>query len=84
VLITDLSMQSVNASLAADLRTNILWSAVAILATILFVNALMSSSFRDGFGVTMQDGSRASMASVTPWKSETPGGRNYDRLWTPL
>ena len=42
VLITDLSMQSVDESLDSDLRTNILWSTVAILATILAVNALMS------------------------------------------
>jgi signal transduction histidine kinase len=42
VLVTDLSMQPVDESLEADLRTNILWSAVAILATILVVNALMS------------------------------------------
>jgi signal transduction histidine kinase len=42
VLITDLSMQPVDESLAADLRTNILWSAAAILTTILVVNALMS------------------------------------------
>ena len=42
VLITDISMQAVDDSLAADLRTNILWSAVAIFATILVVNTLMS------------------------------------------
>jgi signal transduction histidine kinase len=42
VLITDLSMQSANESLAADLRTNVLWASGAILATILAVNALMS------------------------------------------
>jgi signal transduction histidine kinase len=42
VLITDLSMQSVDDSLAADLRTNLLWSVAAILATILAVNALMN------------------------------------------
>ena len=35
-------MQAVDDSLAADLRTNILWSAVAIFATILVVNTLMS------------------------------------------
>ncbi len=42
VLITDLSMQSVDASLDSDLRSNILWSSAAILATILAMNALMS------------------------------------------
>jgi signal transduction histidine kinase len=42
VLITDLSMQPVDESLAADLRTNVLWSLGVILATILTVNALMS------------------------------------------
>lgn len=42
VLITDLAMQPIDESLAADLRTNILWSAAVILATILTVNALMS------------------------------------------
>lgn len=42
VLIADVSMRSVDESLAADLRTNILWSAAAILSTILSVNALMS------------------------------------------
>ncbi len=42
VLVTDLSMRPVDESLAADLRTNVLWSAAAILMTILAVNALMS------------------------------------------
>ncbi len=42
VLITDLSMQSVDESLAQDLRASILWSSTAILATIVLVNALMS------------------------------------------
>ena len=42
VLVTDLSMQPVDDLLAADLRMNVLWSAAAILATILAVNALMS------------------------------------------
>ncbi|MBI5304489.1 MAG: HAMP domain-containing protein [Chloroflexi bacterium] len=42
VLITDVSMQAVDDSLAVDLNTNIAWSAAAILATILVVNALMS------------------------------------------
>jgi signal transduction histidine kinase len=42
VLVTDVSMRTVDESLDADLRTNILWSSVAILATILAVNALMS------------------------------------------
>ncbi|MBI4786835.1 MAG: HAMP domain-containing protein [Chloroflexi bacterium] len=42
VLVTDLSMQPVDDLLAADLRVNIVWSAAAILATILAVNALMS------------------------------------------
>lgn len=42
VLVTDLSMQRVDESLDADLRTNILWSGTAILATILAVNMLMS------------------------------------------
>ncbi len=42
VLITDVSMQAVDESLAVDLRSNVLWSAAAILATILAVNALMS------------------------------------------
>ncbi len=42
VLITDLSMQPVNESLDADLRTNIFWASAAILTTILLVNALMS------------------------------------------
>lgn len=42
VLVTDLSMQSVDESLATDLRMNILWSSSAILTAILAVNALMS------------------------------------------
>jgi signal transduction histidine kinase len=42
VLVTDLSMRSVDESLAADLRMNVLWSSATILATILVVNALMS------------------------------------------
>lgn len=42
VLVTDLSMQKVDDLLALDLRTNILWSSLAILATIIAVNALMS------------------------------------------
>ncbi len=42
VLVTDVSMEAVDASLANDLRTNMLWSAATILATILVVNALMN------------------------------------------
>ncbi len=42
VLVTDLSMQPVEELLAADLRTYLLWSSAAILATIVAVNALMS------------------------------------------
>jgi signal transduction histidine kinase len=42
VLVTDLSMQSVDELLAADLRTNVLLSSAVILATILVLNALMS------------------------------------------
>ncbi|MCL5950620.1 MAG: histidine kinase [Chloroflexi bacterium] len=42
VLITDLSMTQVDQSLDADLRTNILWSSIAIVTTILAVNMLMS------------------------------------------
>lgn len=42
VLVTDVSMRAVDESLANDLRTNILWSAATILATILVVNALMN------------------------------------------
>ncbi|MDE3087909.1 MAG: HAMP domain-containing protein [Chloroflexota bacterium] len=42
VLITDLSMTPIDDSLSADLRTNVLWSSMAILATILAVNTLMS------------------------------------------
>jgi signal transduction histidine kinase len=42
VLVTDLSMASVDDLLAADLTRNVLWSALAILATIVSVNTLMS------------------------------------------
>lgn len=42
VLITDISMGPVDDLLTAGLRTNILWSVVLILATVLVLNALMS------------------------------------------
>ncbi len=42
VLVTDLSMAPMEELLAADLRTYLLWSSAAILATIVAVNALMS------------------------------------------
>lgn len=42
VLVTDVSMQVIDDSLAADLNKHILWSAITILGTILVVNALMS------------------------------------------
>lgn len=42
VLVTDVSIAQVDESLASDLRTNIMWSSVAILTTILVVNTLMS------------------------------------------
>jgi signal transduction histidine kinase len=42
VLITDLSMKPIDALLTQDLQTNILWSAGAMLATILALNTLMS------------------------------------------
>ncbi len=43
VLVTDVSMQGIDETLASTLKTQILWSAIAIAATILVVNALMSS-----------------------------------------
>lgn len=42
VLITDLSMTTVDDLLAEGMRTNILWSAIVLLVTILVLNALMS------------------------------------------
>lgn len=42
VLVTDLSMGPVDDLLAEGLRTNILWSVIVILVTILVLNALMS------------------------------------------
>ena len=42
VLITDISMQSIDRSLADGLRTTLLWSGAVILATIIALNTLMS------------------------------------------
>ncbi len=42
ILITDFSMAEIDSQLAADLRNNLLWSAVAIVATILTTNLMLS------------------------------------------
>lgn len=42
LLLTDISMASVEASLAADLRENLMWGAITILITIVTINLVLS------------------------------------------
>lgn len=42
VLLTDFSMATIDQHLAADLRDNLLWTAAAILVTIIMINLMMS------------------------------------------
>jgi signal transduction histidine kinase len=73
VLITDLSMQSVDKSLADDLRAYILWSLAAILATIVTLNALMSRMVitkLERLAEVLKHFSRGDLSQRVHWRSD--------------